>query len=144
MTTNDSMGTRKLSLETIASESEAEYARLLKRLQDGDLLYAPNPGSLYAWELKIDERHETWGHTNYHSYTEIYLTKELATKAACAIIRERHVSGTESWRGNQTLKELLDSGKHEEAIKWVAQHYSSPQFEIRAIEIRCSPERNKI
>lgn len=135
---------RKLSLVVIASESDAEYARLVKRRKKGDLFYVPNPESLYAWELKASERHESWGHTSHHSYTEIYLTKALAIEAACEIIRKRLIEGKEDWGSNEILTKLLDAGKHEDAIRWVEEHYSSPTFEIRSIEIRCSPNRYEI
>lgn len=136
--------TRKLSLEIIAGESKAEYARLMKRRKEGDLFYVPDSQSLYAWELKTDERHESWGHTSRHSYVEIYLTKALAVEAACEIIRKRYIEGKEGWGSNEILRKLLDDGKHEKAMQWVEQHYSSPSFELRAIEIRCSPKRYEI
>lgn len=126
----------KDTLHIVASESEAEFKRLTRRRKKGELLYEPRKASLYVWELEIT-RHDQWmGGQSNHTWSNLYVTRDLAVMGACEEILRSYGSWREDER--KKLKEQMATGKHEEALEEHMRYYQNLRFEIKSTEVRAS------
>lgn len=121
---------RTEALAVIVAESEKEHMRLAELHQKDDLLYEPNPQAIYVWELEITR---VWEHNQRHTFTQLFVTRDLAVREACKEI-DRYLSPAGSHR--RQFNELIAAENFEEAMELFQTHFLARVFNFSMVQVR--------
>ena len=127
------------ALATLAEETSRRYAELVRQRKAGELLYRPDPSDLHTWELRTTRRDAGWGRGGEHSWTGLYVSRDVAFRAAAETAHGWFKEWGHGDVADDRVKTLYADGRYEEMVEYVSSQYSTWSFQVRCVPIKSNP-----